>query len=108
LTFSDALIIVGANVTASVGSSTTPMRGSRRSTSASACSRSLVSIPSASMKAIGSGERSSGARRRANDSSSGAIFTSALSPTRGIDACPARPLVVTVKRKTPFSPVPTV
>ena len=47
--------------------------------------------------------RSKAGWRAPRRSSSGAIFSSALSPIFGIDAWPATPSVVSVKRKTPFS-----
>jgi hypothetical protein len=40
-------------------------------------------------------------------SSTGAIFSSALSEMPGMEAWPAVPSVVTVKRKTPFSATQT-
>ena len=59
------------------------------------------------MNASGSGECSGATRPPASASSAGASFASALSPMRGIDAWPARPRAVSVKRKTPFSATQT-
>ena len=55
----------------------------------------------------GSGLSSSEGWRSRIAWSSGASLVSALSPIRGIDACPASPWVVSVKRKTPFSATQT-
>jgi hypothetical protein len=108
LIFSEALAMVGVSVTPSVGSTSTASRGSRASTAARAASRSPSSaIPRAARKASGSGVSSNVGRRSAIAWSRGASLVSALSPIRGMEAWPARPLVASVKRKTPFSATPT-
>jgi hypothetical protein len=108
LIFSDARIRVGVRVTPSMGSSRTPTRGSIALTVRSISTGSpLILTPSASRNATGSGLSSSDGWRSPMACRRGAIFGSALSPIRGIEAWPARPSVVNVKRKTPFSAVHT-
>ena len=107
LIFCEAAAIVGATVTPSIGSIITASRGSRASSSRSARSGSAPSSPSARSSASDSGEGTNEGRARPSASITGASFTSALSPMRGIDAWPARPRAVTEKRNTPFSPVHT-
>ncbi len=62
--------------------------------------------PNLVARLTGSSDSSSTGRPPRSASRIGAILTSALSPIRGIDACPARPVVRIEKRKTPFSATP--
>ncbi len=100
---SDARIRVGANVTPSIGWSRTARRGSAAWTWASAVVASAPSWPIASRNARATSVITGAGCRAPSRSSSGAILSSALSPMPGIDAWPATPSVVSVKRKTPFS-----
>ena len=75
LTFFDASIIVGVIVTPSVGSTSSAMRGSRRSRSSNAASTSpSTSMPSARRNASGSAVSSSAGRPPRSASRIGAIF----------------------------------
>ena len=96
-----ALMIVGANVTAAIGSKNAASGG------LTARSASTSGSPSAASSASGASVMSCSGRRLASASSSGASLGSALSATLGIEAWPARPRVVSEKRKTPFSAVHT-
>src|SRR5215208_6573385 len=103
LILSDARAMVGVRVTPRSGSTSTATRGSVFAASLTAVSGSDGSMPSAVSSDSGSGLSSSEGWRSRIACSSGASFVSALSPIRGIDAWPASPWVVSVKRKTPFS-----
>ena len=59
------------------------------------------------MRASDSGERSNAGRRSVIASTIGASFASALSAIFGIEAWPARPLVLSANRNTPFSATST-
>ena len=100
--FSEAAIRVGASVTPSIGSTS----------SAERAGRSLLQLlerhaEAVEQRARAVGDVEAGLARRPSRCSSGAIFTSALSPIFGIDAWPATPSVIRRKRKTPFSATQT-
>ena len=104
LIFSDALMRVGVNVTPSIGSNIVASRGSaarRRAIDARRVVGVLADARAGTRAARRSAGRRAGARPGAR--ARGAIFSSAFSPMPGIEAWPATPSVVTVKRNTPFS-----
>ncbi len=108
LIFVEALIFVGASVTPSSGSTSIARPGSRaRRRSSAAAGSPSGSRPRPSSRARAPSVRSKPGCWACIAASSGAIFSSALSPIFGIDAWPATPSVVRRKRKTPFSATQT-
>ena len=108
LIFSEPQMRVGASVTPSIGSTSIARPASRlRRRSSAAAGSPSGATPRPSSSARGPSVRSKAGWRSAMRASSGAIFSSALTPIFGIDAWPATPSVVTRKRKTPFSATQT-
>ena len=101
--FSDAWAMVGVIVTPSIGSTSVSSAGSTSRIRATAASGSEGSSPNPRSSAAGASVTSYGGWRSASAVSTGASFSSALSPVRGSDAWPAAPRAVTLKRKIPFS-----
>ena len=96
LIFSEALILVGVNVTPSIGSNIVARRGSaaRRPRDRAGGIVGVLADRAQERARLGASASYAG-WRSARRASSGAIFNSALSPILGIDACPATPSVVT-------------
>ena len=104
----EASTIVGTRVTRIIASASGTRAGARSPSARRAGSGSpSTSSPRPVSSARGAAVTSQPGLRVANASSSGASFSSALSPRPGTDAWPAIPSVLSVKRYTPFSPMLT-